>query len=809
MSSFIKHIANIHFVFAGLLWASAISVIAQETGSISGTVESSEGESLAWVNVLIKGSNKGTTTDALGQFFIDMVVPGEHTLSISAIGYEDLEAQIQVDAGKVYTGSFTCKRDYLGLAPITITAEKRADELQRVPLSVAAVDAQKIQSLQISNLNELGRITPNFRTYDDGGGIFTMVSTRGILTISNFPIVGVYVDDVPLFNTFSFPSYFADLERIEILKGPQGTLYGRNSMGGVINIVSKKPTNTTRGYATVGYGNLNQYEVQAGVSTPLVKDKLFLRVNGGITARDGYIENTFLDNTDLLGREVYTGSLRLTYYPHSNWNFSLSSSLENRVVDAYAFVGGFGAGAAVIDSLVENLPYQVSQNTNGIYTTDIYNNAFKVGFANERIKINAITAFQYTENNRDRDDFDFSPFDINEATDVNAKFRTISQELRIESNHNQKLNWLGGIYVYAVKNEDDDVITNGADNAFFAPDSTLAAQYPFASLSKGTVTQEGVSLFGQFAYALTDQLTVTAGLRYERENSSLTVSESFEKEGQAFVFPMLGAVPNEFEKETEFDAFSPKFNLAYTVNEQTLLYANVSRGYRPGGVNSFVSDDEQGIFEPEFSWNYELGIKNKLWDNRAKVNASAFYITYEGQQLFTILDLSTFTFGLDNIGQSRNYGVEVETEFILVKGLTFIGNLGYLNTEFIDYVYTDFTGSEINNNGNEQFLSPQWNGGLGMIYNLPINETWKFQFDADYQFQSDVWLDAENTTNQEAYGLLNGRATIATQNLELALWAKNLTDVTYLSYGYSVSASNVFASYGLPLTYGAMVTAKF
>ncbi|NJO87788.1 MAG: TonB-dependent receptor [Chloroflexia bacterium] len=797
------------FLFTGLMLLLSIASYAQSNGSIKGKLKGEDGEPISFANIQIKGSDKGTSSDTKGEFKLDNIAAGEYVLIISAIGYEKAEQPITVKVGETNSVNIVCKTSALELQSVTVTAEKREDELQKVPLSVTAVDSRKIEALQISNVNEIGRITPNFRTYDDGGGFFPLVSTRGIITIDANPIVGVYVDDVPLFNTSSFPSYFGDIERIEILKGPQGTLYGRNSIGGVMNIVSKKPTNYTRGFVTAGYGNLNQYEVQAGISAPIVKDKLFFRINGGTTGRDGYIENTFLNNTELLGRRVYNGNVRLTYLANDKWTFTLNSGFENRAVNAYAFIGGFGASAQVVDSLFTNQPYKVSQNTNGLYTTNISNNAFKAGFANDKFRFDAITAYQFTRNIRENDDFDFSQFDLQSVVRNVADLSTISQEFRIGSNTTNKFSWLGGLYLYSVSNKDNQRLSTGADNAFFAPDSTTAAQYPFERISKNTITQNGISIFGQASCKLTNKLTATGGLRYEIENSSLSVNNRFEQNGNDFVFPALGAVPAEFDKKTQFGAFSPKINLAYQAKENILVFANVARGYRPGGVNPFVFDEAKATFNPEFSWNYEAGIKNKLWKNRAKLNATVFYIEYKDQQLFNVIDVATFNFGRENIGNSRSYGAELETEVLLAKGLSFVGNIGYLKTEFTDFTYIGFTGSEINNKGKEQIMSPQWSGNVGLNYAVDLSNKWKANVAIDYQYQSDIWFDPENTAKQTAYGLLNSRVAVGNKRLEFALWGKNISDVTYLSYGYSVSGSGIFASYGLPRTFGASVTAKF
>lgn len=787
------------------------SLYAQNAGNISGNITTDENEPLISANVILKELQKGTFTNEQGTFTIENIEQGQYTLVVSAIGYVTKEQSITVTTGETSFVNLSCETNALELESIIITAEKREDELQNVPISVSSVGSKKVAGLQISNSNEIGRITPNFRTYDDGGGSFPLVSTRGIITIDNTPVVGMYIDDVPLFNTISFPSYIGDIDRIEVLKGPQGTLYGRNSIGGVINIITKKPANNTKGFVTAGYGNLNQYDVQAGISAPIAKDKLFLRFNGGLTGRDGYIENMFLNNTDLLSRKAYSANGKITYWANDQWTFKLNSGYERREVNAYAFIGGFGATAQAVENTVNNTPYQVNQNTNGLYTTNISNNAFKASFTNDKIKFDAITAYQKTKLNRENDDFDFSPADIQEVVSDKTDFSTISQEIRISSNRDSRLNWIGGLYLYSVSNKSNARRRNGVDNAFNPQlPADAAAQYPYDQIARNEVNQNGFSIFGQASYQLREKLTATLGLRYEIENSNLNVTNSFEKDGQNFIYPLLGVGPAEFDKSTQFDAFSPKANLAYQATENSLLFVNVTRGYRPGGVNEFVLDEAKATFNPEFSWNYEVGVKNKLWNNRAKLNANIFYIDYKDQQLYNVIDLTTFSIGRENIGNSRSIGAELETEVVLTKGLNFTGNLGYLQTEFIDYTYIGFTGMPIDNKGNEQVMSPQWSGNVGLNYAMDITEDWKGSIVLDYQYQSDVFFDPENTAKQEAYGLLNGRVVIEkSKRFEFALWGKNITDATYLSYGYSVSGAGIFASYGLPRTFGTSITAKF
>jgi iron complex outermembrane receptor protein len=362
----------------------------------------------------------------------------------------------------------TTGEDMFTLPPQTVTAQKREEILQKVPIAVASIDSTRTEVLQISNINEVGRISPNLKSYDDGAGLYPMIASRGIFTIDEVPVVGVYVDDIPLFSTSSFPKMLADIERIEVLRGPQGTLYGRNTLAGAINVITKPPTNQTKGFASFGYGNLNQIEASAGVSTALIEDKLFARISGSSTLRDGYIENTFLDTDNLLEYEQYGGNLRLTYLPSSRQSFSFNTSLEQREIDAYAFVGGFGVFGKDIEALRRNSPYQVAYNTQGVYDTLLSNSALKIDYETDSLSIKSITSLQYTDNTAYDDEFDFLPADINTVTYFSHALTTLAEEIRISSKES-RLRWLGGIFVYNYNTDNTQEWLSGVDNAAEVP----------------------------------------------------------------------------------------------------------------------------------------------------------------------------------------------------------------------------------------------------------------------------------------------------------------------------------------------------
>lgn len=702
----------------------------------------------------------------------------------------------------------TTDEDMITLPTQIVTAQKREEILQKVPIAVTSIDSTRTEVLQISNINEVGRISPNLKSYDDGAGLYPMIASRGIFTIDEVPVVGVYVDDIPLFSTSSFPRTLADIERIEVLRGPQGTLYGRNTLAGAINVITKPPTNQTKGFASFGYGNLNQIEASAGVSTALIENKLFARISGSSTLRDGYIENTFLGTDNLLEYEQYGGNLRLTYLPSSTQSFSFNTSLEQREIDAYAFVGGFGVFGKDIEALRRNSPYQVAYNTQGVYDTLLSNSALKIDYETDSLSIKSITSLQYTDNTAYDDEFDFLPADINTRTYFSHALTTLAEEIRISSKKS-RLRWLAGIFVYNYNTDNTQEWLSGVDNAAFTSDPDAAAQYPYVTNSESEQRYTGFSVFGNADYPITERLRVIAGLRFEVENNNADVSRSYTKDGNSnYQYPNLGIIPAEFEESLTFNATSPKVGFSYDVTDDIMAFGNLARGYRPGGINPFTTDSDEARFDPEFSWNYEAGLKSTLLQRRMRANLTGFYIDYKDQQLYTVINLETFNLGRANLGRSVSYGTELETEWALLDGITAILNVGYLETEITDFK-VNTPGGELDNAGNKQGYSPRFNGNLGITYEKPISRLITLKAAADYQYQTDMFFDAENTIEQTAYGLINAQFVVSSERADLTFWGQNLTDEVYFSYGYGVGGAGTFANYGLPRTFGSKLTVRF
>ena len=757
--------------------------------NISGTITNDFGNPIVGANVIVLNSELGSSTDTLGAYQVTLSAEsGEFYIQISALGYETIIRELQPNNG-ANTFNFVLRSVPSELNEVLVTANRRLQDVQRTNASVSAIGQKKIKQLQIDRITELNSVAPNFQTYDDGGtGAFALTSSRVISTIdTENPIVGLYVDESPYFTNFALPLNLNDIAQIEVLRGPQGTLYGRNALAGVIKITSKKPSNTLNGFVNMDVGNLGFQKLAFGLNTPLVKDKLFLRLSSNSSQRDGYIENLFTGE-NVHDQNVLGMTTRLRYLSSEKLTFDLNYNFQNRQSSAYALISPTTENT--LQDIVRNNPYKVNLDTDLNREVTTHNLGVKAKYDFDTFSLSAITTYQQTDQER-LDDFDFSPLDI-QSSFTDYDFTNISQEVRLVSTSKSKFDWVLGGFAYRNGQDRFDDARNGVDSG--------QDNAPFSIFDTIELVQKGFALYVQSSYNISESFTITGGLRYDYEKTSVGIERTFSTPDTP------GSM---FFAEADFNAISPKIALGYQVSKNTFLFSNIARGYRPGGINQFVADLSVAPYEPENTINYEIGLKTTLFNNTMRLNLTGFYIDYTDQQIFTVLNLDNFDFGLDNIGKSRSYGIELETNVLLIPGLNLDMNMGYLNTKVVEFETFDFaTNAFIDASGRKLPLSPDFNGNLALTYITPIKNTMAFEVNTNYIYQSEMFFDLPEDLVQEAYGLLNTRIGITSKNLDLFLWGKNITDVAYYSYGFGISGFNA-ASFALPRTFGASLTAKF
>ncbi len=681
------------------------------------------------------------------------------------------------------------------LGEVMVTAQKETENLQKVPFSVSAIDDRRVEEMNLWQTKDLRGYIPNLYSSNPGDNR-NVISIRGITTTSYEPAVATYVDGV---NQFGLDTYFFllnDVERIEVLRGPQGTLYGRNAMGGVMNVITKPKSDEFSGFVRADIGNYGFSRFAAGLKTMLAPQKLYFGVSVLSDKLDGYYTNLY-DDSDFDTQKNFLIAGNVNYLFAKNWeailNFKSNTGRNS---------GPFSL-APDPDSALEN-PFEVNQNA----LTEMVDNSQNVSLvlknSGPRFNFSSQTAYQ---NNyryyKTPIDGDFSPIDgVSIVNDYGRDWNTVSvwtQEFRLASaNVGQKLNWQVGFFGFTT-----DAPTR--QGTYFGDDAAMVGSpiSNFTTINTNIASGYGFAFFGQATYSLTDKLKLTAGLRSDYEKKELTV-------GQAMDFgqgdPMV--TQPDTVGNVSYNAVSPKVALAYQLANANEIYGSYSRGFRPGGLTQIGSDPSNPplfAYDPEFSNNFEIGSKNYFLDRRMRVNVSAFITAISDVQVPGLI-LPDAIVVTENAGDLTSMGVEWEINAIPARNLSIDWSLGYTHATF-DQLSLPGEDGEEDYAGNRQIFTPdvtsivaaQWTPQFFSSRNLD----WIVR--GEWLYFGEQFFNLENTISQDAYQIANAKFGVISDTMELTVWAKNIFDTTYIDYAYSFGPSHL----GHPATFGLTAMYKF
>lgn len=676
------------------------------------------------------------------------------------------------------------------LETTTVTAEKREENIQEVPISITSLSELQIEDAGILNTKDVVYQIPNFHIVKSGqhhGD--TMLSIRGLSSTgdpTNAAIVGFYVDDV--YYSGGVDIELLDVERIEVLRGPQGTLYGRNTEAGVINIITKRPGNIWEGKASVSYGNYNSQNYNAAIGGSLVQDKLFLRVSGKYFRSDGYLDNTFLDNEETSSMDDLIGRAILRYKPSDLLDVTLST-------EGHRYRDDFNDFAPLDD--IRRHPDQVNTDFEGSSDDDSNSQVLRLTYKGQKFSLTSITSRRNREADRTFD-MDFTFQDI-----MRCKFgnhtETLNQEIRVSSpKESIPLKWLlGAFYFDEEKDFDTTYDMRQGFPAWGLP--------PYKQIRDMDLDSEGYAFFGQATYTLFDRLDITAGLRYDQETVGLKFIEHFDQDLSMFGMPATTVEPD----DEDFDEWLPKFAFAYCWTQDLMSYANITKGYTRGGFNIFGATSTAGTpYDSEYSWNYEVGLKSTWLDKRLTLNIAAFYIDWKDQQVIQRTSPTEAIF--KNAAESSSKGFEVEALARPLTGLELTAGLGYTDVEFdefTDSIFDPMTGvkiGEIDYSGKKNAFVPEYTYNLGIQYRTMNGLFGR----VDLLGVGDAYFDFANTEKQGPYELVNARLGYEREHFQIYLWAKNLFDKEYVSRAFEYGDIFVGRA-GDPQTFGVTLTARF
>lgn len=691
-------------------------------------------------------------------------------LIFSSVSVDSAHAQ-EAEKG---AGSFS---EPVVLETITVTAEKREKDVQTIPSSVTVVGETQIDDFQLEDTLDLISIMPNFyvvEMFNNGGQ--SVASLRGVASGGDRKLtMGVYVDDVPYYG-LDFSLF--DIERVEVLRGPQGTLYGRNSQAGVINIITKKPSSVWEGNARLEGASYDSYGVKGALSGPILGDRLGFKAALRYFETDGYFENRY-DGSDEAGREeILDGRLTFTAAPTDKLDLTLTADFQEYESPEYANFAPLDA-SDMRKAVNADYPGESEKDARGI--------SLRVEYQFTDMKLVSITSARNEEFFLSND-VDFMPTDImtmdwgNDVTSYAQEFRLVSDQPE------SSLQWLSGVFLFYEKlDEEMGMWMNFMNMGMGVPGETL--------VQKSNIDTKSAALFGEIIYSFDNGLALTLGLRYDRER----VDFDYSQQASGPTLAMMGYPALASSNDETFDAWLPKAALSYHFSENIMPYFIVSRGYRAGGFNT-VSAKVGTSYDPEFSWNYELGAKTTWWDNRLRLNAALFYIERDNMLVDVIASDGRSSY-IDNAAKASSKGVEVELMARPVQGLDIVASAAYTDAQ-----YEDYTAGGNNYDGNTVLYSPEYTASLGATYRFSNG----IFLNAKYNYIGEMYYDVANIRPQGDYGLFDAKVGYETERFDVYVYGKNLFDKEYSTRSLENMVSGTwYGRAGVPQTFGVVIQGRF
>ncbi len=652
------------------------------------------------------------------------------------------------------------------LETITVTAQKQEESVQDVPMGITVLTNQDIEDKNIKSISEIADFVPNFMIFDEGGPGINSPSMRGLCAPfqSYTTAVGLFIDGVPVLSAFGYENALLDIERVEVLRGPQGTLYGKNTEAGVVNIITAQPGNQFKGKISTEIGRLLsaetgdklKKEVNVNVSGPIQKDRLYIGLAGQFYQRDGFIGNTVTGDTTN-DREHWLGRAHLRWTPTDQLDISLiASMLEHDDGGADLSLGELGAAQFGVPVQGDR---KVTSNREGHIKPSENSQALKINYEfSNSLSLTSITT-RRAYNDEAEDDFDFTSQSLSHIY-KNHQLEATAQEFRLNY-ASEQLKWLFGLYY---------------DNDSKHFKNETVSDYP--SMNRAIdreVVGDTYSAFANMTYGLTNRIRLIAGLRYEYQE------QEFEDN------------LTDKQHDESWDAFTPKVGVEYHFTPDIMAYVSVAQGYRSGGFNAKApADCPYYSYDEETLWSYEIGMKNTLMNNRMFLNATLFYMDISDMQVTTKTSYGSY---LTNAAKATAKGVEVEATVMVAQGLSLLGSIGHTDLEFDEF--NDELG---NYEGNRNTYSPDYTYNIGAQYRHPTG----LYLRADLVGYGKIYFDRANEYSRDPYQLINAKIGYETERFDIYLYGKNILDEEYNSSEYYGGYYTIYSDpgeVGLQLTY--------
>jgi outer membrane receptor protein involved in Fe transport len=740
------------------------------------------------------------------------------------------------------------KQDETIVLDEVVVSSKEGQELKKIPASVSILSSTAIERENVSGLRGLSALVPNLFIPDYGSKYTSAIYIRGVGSRMGNSAVGMYVDNVPYLDKTSFDFDFFDIKRVEVLRGPQGTLYGRNSMGGLINIYTLSPWDYQGTRAKLSAGNYGRTKVQLSHYAKLSNQFAF-SLGGNYSATDGFFKNQnpeydpkYLNVAGIIFPSAYgknnveatqSASLRV------NVSWRPSEKLLLNYTGSYEYTDQNGYAYGRYDSTT-NLSGAINYNDLAYYQRNVFNNSLRFEYQGTNFKIASTTGYQFLKDSLLLDQ-DFSPasmFTLFQSQKLNA----INEEVTIRSTGESDFQWIGGISGFYQHLGSESLVT-------FKKDGIALIQRVMPPSMNMTITNETIPVVGEYVTKnhglaaflqpslnnfLIEGLSVSAGLRLDYEHVSLEHFTNSVYDFSMQVGPrIISSTKNDSivgSEKMDFTQLLPKFSGRYEKNGN-IVYASISKGYKAGGYNLQMFSDlirekmksrqpveldiqKSTSFKPEYSWNYEVGWRLSLLERKMNFGLAMFLLDISDQQIAEFAPNGQGRM-IKNAGESQSRGIEFEADIHPFNCLWIGLSYGYVESKFLEYreqindtLFVDYSGRYV------PFV-PKQTVSLTAVYTLDIKNSFidRLLISGKYSGAGKIYWTEDNNVSQKFYSLLNGKISFEKGDCSLSIWGDNLFNSKYTTFYFNNSPNKSldesFGQLGKPLHFGIDLNLRF
>ena len=809
-----------------MLLCTGLMVFGQQQGHLTGLVRDRGSNPIDGASISLTPGLAGGVTDDQGRFRLSNIPNGNYSLSVRYIGYKSHTSIIGISSNDNKELVVTLERDSIVLTGLTVTAQKRSENSKEVPIALSNVSGDFIENNVVESMGALSSFVPGVQVQEQSAlfpGFVIRGLTSDVASLNVDNRVSVFQDGVSASKQIGAYSEFFDVDRVEVLKGPQGTLFGRSAQIGAIHLITRHAKNETSGNFTLGTGNFNQMRANGYINLPLIKDKLFVRMAGIYNNRDGYIKN--LSGGTLMGKNTIATRTSFKYLPGKNSVLDLIINYQHDRNPGQDFKSGTYAPKGGDLS-----PYSFADLSSGgkdqIDKRDLYNiTAQYKQYFSDGLTLTAITGYRTLTGTSVFDSDGTKAQALDFRADVD--YTQFSQEVRINVDKQSFSGFAGANYLHEYGNE--KYLVTMDERSFFAMLSPLLVGKikgfkiipmiidgepnlalsnnplngkPFQTLHTEANNDNGVNnhatdIFADGTYKVMPHFKITAGGRiiFEKQSTFYRVDPSPGTLGF-----LLGKGINDLFKPTTgrldkskfcFD-WVGRFVMQYDFSRKVSLYASWSKGRRPNVVQ--INADTTEYLRAEIVNNYEIGIKNLLFDNRLQFNVSSFIYDYSNFQTSSADINGGGLYRVIDSGKATGKGIEAELNLAATKNLTVFASYAFLVARFNA---KNSDGKDQLLAGNSFRLTPKQTGSAGFSYQFGLRKSGVLTFNLNATYKSRFFFDDQNTPGlyQGEYSLLNTTLLYTSKNGRYG-FRLNMSNIT--NKHYLIDAGNTGQTFGIP-----------